>query len=328
VTLVAPSGVANLPWLDSAKAGLQEALARARLPQGILVHGAVGCGRRELTAWLVRQLLPDARLRIAESGSADPLQLMEHPDLTQLRPPESKSQITVAQIRELIGQLGLTPLRQGMKVAVLYPAEAMNATAANALLKTLEEPPGPSCVILVTTSLGRLPATIVSRCLKVRIPAPDPRLALAWLAAQIGPAGGDELLRMAGGGPLLAMALASDQCRDQLASYAIDLEKLGRREDSPVAVARRWVRGQPDLALSWLQVRTHNLLLHAANAAPVASRDNLSLQFHRRLGNMVACHEQWTRTGQARRMLERGLNVELLLAELLLWWFGGAEAPR
>jgi DNA polymerase-3 subunit delta' len=108
--------------------------------------------------------------------------------------------ILVERIRELIDFTQLSTHRQRAKVAVIAPA-LMNAAAASAVLKTLEEPPPATYLILVSHQVGRLPATIVSRCLMLAAPEPDPAVAMAWLAEQ-GTTQPQRLLAQAGGAPL------------------------------------------------------------------------------------------------------------------------------
>ncbi len=92
--------------------------------------------------------------------------------------------IAIKRIRALIDFIELTSHRQRAKIGVIAPAERMNAAAANALLKTLEEPPAGTFLILVADLPGRLPATILCRCRRVRVPLPAADEACAWLAAQ------------------------------------------------------------------------------------------------------------------------------------------------
>lgn len=89
-----------------------------------------------------------------------------HADLQWVEKEEGKTRISVEQIRDLTKFLSLTPLESAWKVAVVDDAADMNAAAANALLKTLEEPPANSILILVTSRPGMLLATILSRCVK------------------------------------------------------------------------------------------------------------------------------------------------------------------
>jgi DNA polymerase-3 subunit delta' len=108
-----------------------------------------------------------------------------HPDVHWVRP-ESKSRIiTVAQMRELIKEIQLKPTEAGYKIGVVVAADRLRVEAANAFLKTLEEPPAKSVLILLTTEPQRLLETIVSRCLRLNFGGEGlrtlPAAQLAWL---------------------------------------------------------------------------------------------------------------------------------------------------
>jgi DNA polymerase-3 subunit delta' len=115
--------------------------------------------------------------------------------------------ITIDRVRALTEFAQLTSHRQRAKVAVIAPAERMNAAAANALLKTLEEPPPGTYLILVSDRPGRLPPTILSRCRKLAAPFPAPDTAGGWLAAA-GVEAPEVALAQAAGAPLAALAYA------------------------------------------------------------------------------------------------------------------------
>jgi DNA polymerase-3 subunit delta' len=110
-----------------------------------------------------------------------------HPDVHWIRP-ESKSRVIVIdQMRELMREIHLKPNEGGYKVAVIEAADRLNPQAANAFLKTLEEPPPRSVLMLLTTEPQRILETVQSRCLRLnfggdggRLPAPEE---LAWLAS-------------------------------------------------------------------------------------------------------------------------------------------------
>ena len=107
-----------------------------------------------------------------------------HPDYFDLQPDEGKQVIKVDQVRALIGKLDLTTSISERKVACIHPAEEMNAAAANALLKSLEEPAGNTVLILVSDNPGRLPVTIRSRCQAISVNQPDSQLVVqtGWRA--------------------------------------------------------------------------------------------------------------------------------------------------
>src|SRR5206468_1148966 len=92
--------------------------------------------------------------------------------------------IKIEQVRALSDFMNISTHRQGLRVVVLYPAEALNMPASNALLKTLEEPPPGTVFLLASNGLDRLLPTILSRCRKFALPMPDHAQALAWLQAQ------------------------------------------------------------------------------------------------------------------------------------------------
>jgi DNA polymerase-3 subunit delta' len=167
-----------------------------------------------------------------------------HPDLRLIEPVERDDEgnpmpvdaIVVERIRELIEFTQLSTHRQRAKVAVIVPAETLNIAAENALLKTLEEPPAATYLILVSHQPGRLPATIVSRCRLLAAPEPDPDAAVAWLSAQ-GAREPQLLLAQAGGAPLLALTLADpvvQRERELLLDQLAQPERL-----APVAVGAR-----------------------------------------------------------------------------------------
>src|SRR5262249_52905361 len=137
----------------------------------------------------------------------------QHPDLMriELLAPDAGDgtltevdTITIDRIRALTEFVQLTSHRQRAKVAVIAPADRMNVAAANALLKTLEEPPPDTYLILVTEQPRRVPLTILSRCRKLAAPLPSADEARAWLAEQ-GVASPELALAQMGGAPLAAL---------------------------------------------------------------------------------------------------------------------------
>mgnify|MGYP001431678752 FL=1 len=98
-------------------------------------------------------------------------QKLEHPDLFHLRPTGKMRIISVDNTRDLISELNRSSNQGGAKVAIIHEADRMRKQAANAFLKTLEEPPPGTYVFLVTTRPYATLATIRSRCLQVRLPS-------------------------------------------------------------------------------------------------------------------------------------------------------------
>ena len=235
-----------LPWQrDTATAALA---AKARWPHALLIRGRRGIGKRALALHFAQALLCEAARPddgpCGRCPSCGYVYAGAHPDLRVIEPVERDEEgnetavdaILVERVRELIDFTQLSTHRQRAKVAVIAPAELMNAAAANAVLKTLEEPPPLTYIILVSHQAGRLRATILSRCRMLAAPEPDPALAADWLAKQ-GAARPERLLAQAGGAPLLALALADPAAqreRELLIAELSDPERL-----SPLALGSR-----------------------------------------------------------------------------------------
>lgn len=221
---------ARLPWLE---APLRQALGAARHHHALLVHGPSGVGQFELAlllaqAWMctsgdaapcgecadcrlveahshpdLRVLVPDA-LRESLGWAADEGEETGAIEVKGSRAKPSKD-IRVDAVRAAIAFAQLTSARGRCKVVVLHPAERLNAVAANALLKTLEEPPGDARFVLATGDPQALHATVRSRCQPLHLALPPVEGALAWLRAQ-GVDTPELLLAVAGSQPLEALA--------------------------------------------------------------------------------------------------------------------------
>jgi DNA polymerase-3 subunit delta' len=220
-----------LPWLADT---LTQALAQPR-GHAWLLHAAAGQGALALALVLAQSRLCEARpagappaLACGRCPACHLVRQHAHPDLFVLLPetlrrelswplPDDKTegeaarakpsrQIRVDEMRWLIDRLQRTSGRGRGKLAVLHPAQALNDVAANALLKTLEEPPEGTTLILTASDPSRLLPTVRSRCQIRRVPPPAGSAVLPWLESQ-GVSRPQILLAAAGGMPLDALAL-------------------------------------------------------------------------------------------------------------------------
>ncbi|MDO5288787.1 MAG: DNA polymerase III subunit delta' [Pseudomonadota bacterium] len=231
MTAAAPRPAAALaPWLQTQLHSLL-----AQRGHAWLLQGPSGLGQFELALALVRAWLCDASGPQGACGqcpSCHGIDVHTHADLAVLMPEaellargwplpdkaladiESKKRkpsrdIRVDAMRDAIEFAQRTSARGRGKAVLVYPAERMNAVTANALLKTLEEPPGDVRFVLATDAAHQLLPTIRSRCLAHTLAWPAPHEALAWLSGQGVPAADAPLLlRAAGGRPAAALALA------------------------------------------------------------------------------------------------------------------------
>lgn len=175
---------------------LQCSLERGRLAHAYLFEGHDLTELEAMAATLAKTLNCEKPPRTAKNGfpldccdqclSCRKIQNCNHPDVLWIRP-ESKSRvITIDQMRDLMHTVHLKPTQAQWKIGLIVAADRLNQQAANAFLKTLEEPPGQSILILLTTEPGQILETLLSRCLRLRFTGESARLKdpafLAWLA--------------------------------------------------------------------------------------------------------------------------------------------------
>ncbi|AOB31564.1 DNA polymerase III subunit delta' [Bordetella sp. H567] len=231
-----------LPWqTETARAWLAQ---RDRFAHAWLIHGLAGIGKLQFASAAAASLLcesPRQGLACGECAACVWVASGNHPDLRRIRPEavaleegaeaaaESEDadaaagastgagakrapskDIRVDQIRALESWFNTATHRGGWRVALLYPAQALNVISANALLKVLEEPPAHTIFLLVADAPDRLLPTLLSRCRRLPLATPGRQEALQWLAAQdVGDAA--SWLAAAGGAPLGALRLAQTE---------------------------------------------------------------------------------------------------------------------
>jgi DNA polymerase-3 subunit delta' len=231
-----------VPWLDKEMAALRAAFEADRMPHALLIHEAPGAGGDWLASWVARLVLRTDR--------------DQHPDWISLRPIDDSRQIRIEQVRELSQELALTSHQGGYKVGVLSPADVLNRFAANALLKTLEEPPPRTVLMLVVTQPSRLPATILSRCQRISIAAPGRAEAVSWLESTQGKGDWKAVLEILGEAPMLAAESDAASVVQIGTEVRRGLEEAAAGTSDPVATAERWSRAELPLRLrcfeNWL----------------------------------------------------------------------------
>ena len=252
--------------------------ARGRLPHAILLHGDAGSGKTDFANHFAQSLLCQRPLAGGQAcdvcAACGWFSQYSHPDFRRVRPEildegegadaedgeaeprKAKStkapskDIRIEQVRALASFMNLSTHRNGMRVVLLYPAENLNNAAANALLKTLEEPPSQTVILLVCHRIDRLLPTILSRCRKVALPMPDRPQALAWLQAQ-GVQDADVWLAEQGGAPLAALEQAQAGGRELLDDFLQQLARPGR--ETALATAERLQKAPVPALVAWLQ---------------------------------------------------------------------------
>jgi DNA polymerase-3 subunit delta' len=255
-----PAGVMP-PWIAPATAALAAARRSGRLPHALLIHEAPGAGGDWLAHWAARLALcqradqaPCGECRACRRALA-----WQHPDLIRVSPLEDSRQIRIEQLRDLAAELALTSHAGGYKVGVLDPADSMNRFAANALLKTLEEPPPRTLLVLVASQPSRLPPTVLSRCLRLMVRAPARAAAAAWLTEVRGQGAWEAALETLGEAPMLLLSADPQSVAQIGAETRKALDSLAAGRTDPLATAERWARSELPLRLrcfeNWLTER-------------------------------------------------------------------------
>ena len=304
------------PWLQAPLLQFEAAHGAGRLGHGWLLAGPRGVGKINLALLAARRLLEDAdgdvrfleadEAAVAMAGRHEPAD--RHPDLHWVFPEPKRNTLTVEQIREAAQSLSLTSLTSQARVLVLEPADAMTVAAANALLKTLEEPTSRTYLLLIAHQPGRLPATIRSRCQSLSVRCPPAAETLAWLnGAGTHPEAVDwiPLLGAARGVPFRAI----DYHRSDFSSFYKELEtafcEISTNRTDPQAVADTWLAGDIEAVLSWLSTRLQSII--RARLAPGSAE-----------GRDITSSVLWNawKPLSTRFLFEQQKNVELLLGQL------------
>ena len=312
---MSPSPRDFAPWQQRAYAQTADALDSGRLGHALLICGPPHLGKRAVAERLAQRTL--CRNRGADEdacGQCRSCQLFAagtHPDYSVISFVMNKegtrlrTEIVIDQIRELSAKLALTPQFGGAQVAIIDPADAINHSAFNALLKTLEEPQPGRYLWLVTADPARLPATIRSRCQKLEFRLPTAEESVEWLRSRgHGEQAADESLAAARGHPGFADAWLRDGGLQLRKDVVADLGRLARGDASATETAQRWAADE-DAGLR---------LRFAADHALELASGLTDLGRTRTLG---AWFDAANRT---RSLLRTTIRADLAIAELLLAW--------
>ncbi|EPB1508883.1 TPA: DNA polymerase III subunit delta' [Pseudomonas aeruginosa] len=304
---------------------------RAQHAHAYLLYGPAGIGKRALAEHWAAQLLCQRPAAAGACGECKACQLLAagtHPDYFVLEPEEAEKPIRVDQVRDLVGFVVQTAQLGGRKVVLLEPAEAMNVNAANALLKSLEEPSGDTVLLLISHQPSRLLPTIKSRCVQQACPLPGAAASLEWLARALPdePAEAlEELLALAGGSPLTAQRLHGQGVREQRAQVVEGVKKLLKQQIAASQLAESWNSVPLPLLFDWFCDWTLGILRYQLTR----DEEGLGLADMRKviqyLGDKsgqakVLAMQDWLLQQRQKVLNKANLNRVLLLEALLVQW--------
>ena len=328
-TLEGQGEFALLPWHRELWQRLARARSEGRLHHALLIAGLSGLGKMHLAHSLAHSLLCNTpAVDGSPCGGCRGCRLYRagnHPDLRRLEPDrESKSgEIKIDAIRELAREEGLSAHSGSFKVVIIAPAERMNGAAANALLKTLEEPTPSTQMVLITAHPGRLLPTIRSRCQQLHLAPPPESEALGWLQQYSAVEQPLLPLRLANGAPLEAQRLLEPELLQQRAQALEQFLALGEGRGDPVATAAAWMKMDLPLLFQWLGGWVADILrLGSRHPAPRLNNPDRAGELASHAAGMspVRLHRFWQQVVESRELLQTNLNPQLMLESLLAQW--------
>ena len=302
-----------------------------RLGHGLLFHGAKGIGKKlfalEFAHWLMCEK-PTEHKACGECKSCKLIEAESNPDFLTLFPEEEGKAIKVDQIRELIQKVSLTSHGYGYRVIIIEPADALNINASNSLLKTLEEPPESTVLILVSNKPSSLMATIRSRTQMVKFDLPSEEESLQWLASQ-NVEKAQLVLNLSAGAPIAALNMSKDnglEIRDKLFE---NWQELASGNADALESASIWLKDGfkivGNLPLKWVGSWLADMIRHI-QGGNVESMTNLdyaqSLQNLAGQVDLKSVYGLLDRLNDTIRLSESPANQLMLVEGLLLHWAG------
>lgn len=319
------------PWQEGQWRQIQAAIQQNKIPHALLLTGQEGVGLGNFANQLAMRLLcasPTTEGYACNQCNYCTLFIAgTHPDIVSIEPEEKGKQIKIDMIREVIGFIQLTSQYGQHKIVVINPAEAMNRNAFNSLLKTLEEPPPDSIIILVSHKASLLPVTIRSRCQRINFNAMADDATLSWIASNIEGDGVKPraLLEMAHGGPLKALQIHESGVESMQMALVTDLMDLRGRGADPVQTAQKWHGlGAPEV-LQWLTQFFGKMSRMKLAPEPAENIKSSVVGYLQELSNeldlqqLVACYDLTLKNYHAITG-PFNLNKQGLLEDVIIFW--------
>jgi len=317
------------PWQKEQWQWFRNMQKTQRLPHALLLIGISGIGKLKFAEQMAQALLctqnQSTDTQDCHCHSCCLLQGRAHPNVLWVEPEKKGQVIKVDQIREVIDFVNHSALHAGYRIVIIHTADDMNISAANALLKTLEEPSAETLFILISTQATQLPATIRSRCQRLIFNQPNPNEVLPWLQQAMGEVdiAPELLLKITNGAPLAALnSLNENHLQERKILFDV-LVQLQKKENNPLSAAvtiqEMELLQTIDFMLSWL---IDLLKLHVGNkkitnqdyAVQLAElKQNTKLKAPLKLLDIL----QTTRVQLCRGF---NLNKQLVLENIFIQW--------
>lgn len=312
-------------WQQAQWQRLLSSVKTATLPHALLFAGPQGLGKFDFAHAFSKLILCENQSVCGQCRSCQLISAGTHPDFLLIRPEAETKVIKIDQIRQLVSRLEKTAQLGSYQVVIIEPAEQMNTAAANALLKTLEEPQGQVIILLISHQVANLPATIRSRCQTVLFKPPMSEAAQSWLATQTKDNAG-LLLKLAENAPLLAQTFASTS---QLQRCDILLEQLQQLHSGKILstqLANLYLKEEPKqllYSLISLVMDMIRLKLNLTDEQHLVHTDKItSLTQLSRNVSAIRLFDYYDQILQTQQLLcnHSSVNLQLQLENLFIRW--------
>jgi DNA polymerase III subunit delta' len=324
------------PWTLTLWQQLQERARQRQLPHAILLHGPAGVGKQQFAIEFAQSLLCESpgsqAMPCGQCRACVQFQAQTHPDYHCISPEADSRVIKIDQIRQLCDSLSLSSHHAGYRPIIIAPAEAMNPAAANSLLKTLEEPPAHTLLVLISHQPSLLSATIRSRCQRLTIGLPPSAQAREWLVAQLGEQQVEagtltEALALNLGAPLPTYAWLTSGRADQYGQAFTGFCAIGQATATALDVAAKWLKADQGVPIHWVY-QWIGELVRIKSGQPLPDRHPQRLGLLQKLAQQVDLGGLFELLSELTETLRRqggAMNQQLVYESILLRW---AELTR
>lgn len=336
------------PWQQDDWEKLRQYQSNNSLPQALLISGNQGLAKGELAVLWAKTLLCETILPGSLSDntssacghctSCELFQADTHPDYKYIEPEEEGKAIKVGQIRELVEFVSLTRSRGSVRVIVINPAESMNMNASNSLLKTLEEPPENTIIILVSSNPAALSATIRSRCQQFPVSTANISSMRAWLANEntSSDAELDLALSLSENSPRNAQVYLDSSILSLSSDLLNDWSMLASGAAKPTTIAEKWLK-QPEnipikLVYTWVidMIRYQSQSLSKSNPNTTVAESEANNGFYHNDNDILKSLALsipikrlfgiYDKVLEVLKLWNSALNTQLELESLLIQW--------
>lgn len=316
------------PWQIDQWQQLWRAKQENHLPHALLFTGITGTGKTIFADNFSHSLLcQQIQVDGTHCGACHSCRLVTgraHPNVLWIEPEKEGQAIKVDQIRDVSEFINQSSFQGEYRIVIIHPADNMNTNAANALLKTLEEPSSGSVIVLISSQPSHLPATILSRCQRIIFPCPKKQLALDWLKSKLSDNTLDLtlVLKLADGAPLAAERLVQDEMLSLRHDLFNGLYLLSQHKTDPIKLAAKIQDVSPERILDFIQSWVMDLLrLQLGGNAEVITNHDYEKQLLEltRLNDVQSNTKLMEHLQQLRGQVNEGINFnkQLLIESVL-----------